>query len=305
MSLNMNNFNQGGGQDLGTARPGAHHAGLLAIVDLGVQDGGMYKGQPKLPCQQLLLIFELFDDQVVIDNQSKNRIYSLKVNASRADNAKLTKVVGALDPTHSCGGDLSKLIGHNVILNLQQKAITDGPNPGKQVSIFESAMALMQGMQPLSLTQKPFIFDHEQPSIEVYANDLHNWMRERVKAGYWYRDSQFSQVVTQWESQQQSQQLPQAGFQAPQPQPQPQTQGVGIPQTGVPQMSVQQPSQGVPGLPFPNMPPLAGAVQTSGVPAATASTIAPPSTPVAAPVSMPPAPPGYRYDPATNSFVTL
>lgn len=342
MSMNMNNYSSGGGADLGQAAPGAHLAALIGIVDLGIQNGGTWKGTPKPPCQQLILIFELLDDQVTIEGVVKNRIFSTKVWAKRGEKAKLYKIYSTLDPANVHGGDLAGLVGSYCNLSLKAEA-GERENLGKTFIKFDSLMAPLQGQQFPPTMNEYILFNTEDLATAPteYAK-LHGWMREAVKASLSYEGSQLSQIIAQVEAQEAAVPQPQ-GQPGPQPQagagqilashvPTAQTQAPAqvVPQTGLPGAPVNVPAQvpvqttapsqaptPTPNLPQAGMPPFPGGAvnPTSQVPAqgpaagiqqagATPATQQQTVSP-GAPTNIPQAPPGFVYDPATGGFLPI
>lgn len=270
-----------GGNDLGQAAPGNHLSTLVGLVTLGLQDGGSWKGQPKPPVKKLAAIFELSDDQVIIDGVARNRIYTRKVAMKSGDRAGLTEIMRALDPTGANAKSIDKNLGRPCFLNLVAKPLQDGTGT---YTAFEGIMGLPEGF-PAPAVQTPlFVFDLDAPVKEVYLG-LQAWIKDTIKAGLDFQGSKAQQLITQWEAEAQSQAL--------NPQTQPPQQAAPTPP---PVAQAQVPPGGLPQ----SFPPLAG--QPAFVPPAQTGSVPHQTPPVQQP-SLPAAPPGYRYDPATNSFV--
>ena len=268
MSLNTNTYSEGGGgNDLGQARPGPHPATLIGVVDVGVQDGGAWKGKDKPPCQQILMIFSLADDFVELEGVPKQRLFTTKVNAKTGERAKLTKIQAALDPNNETQGDLIALIGRPCTLNLEA-----GKNEETKETFvkFGGIFAHMAGTAVPVIGNETIVFDTENPDVAIY-DKLHGWMQELLKKGLNYSGSQLEQIINAHEAvqQQQAANTPQPAAQVA-PQPQVQT---AAPQTG------------------------------NTLPTAQAPTL--PAAPAASPAAQaaPVCPPGWKFDPATGHMV--
>ena len=225
MSLNMNNMPQGsGGGDLGSAQEGVHPSCLIGIIDLGVQPGGSWKGKPKPPAQQLILISELLDDQIEINGVVSNRIFSTKVWAKAGEKAKLTKLYKVFDPDNQHGGDLSKVLGTYYNLSLRAELAETGPNKGQTFIKFESAMSPVAGQQFAPITHDLILLDQSVADVNYLADQyrkIQPWMREAIKAGLNYSGSLMEQAANLVDNELAAA-APAGG--APQPQTQPQVQ---------------------------------------------------------------------------------
>jgi hypothetical protein len=303
MSLNMNDYSQGGGADLGQAAPGTHPATLVGLINVGLQDGGTWKGEKKNPAVQVVCVFELHDDTVEIDGVVKPRIFSTSAAARSGERAKLTKIVQGLDPQGTCQGNLISLLGRPCLLSLKQGGDTQNPS-----TKFDQVMPPLQGMSFDSAQTELFFFDVDAPDMDVYGKHLHKWMQEKIKTGLNYRGSALEQQIVAYEAQQQSQSVQNA----PQAQVAPPQAQVAAPATagavGVPNLAI-LPAQGIPGAPVLPQPGLPGApapgIQQAPVQSPQAQAPASSSAPASVPASantLPPAPPGFVYDPATNSY---
>ena len=281
MALNTNNFSAGGGADLGQARVGPHVALLTGVIDVGLQEGGSYKGVAKAPCQKLVMLFELTDDTVEIDGVVSNRRYSTTVNAKSGEKATLTKLVNALDPTGVAQGDLTKLIGHGCILSLKSEP---GVEAGKTFIKLDTAMPLMPGMVAPAITLPRLIFDTSEPDLATW-DMLVPWMQEKVKSAINYNGSQLQSLIAKYEADKATNTLQQAQAQPAQ------------------QATVQQATPPAQVINTPVLPTNGGLPTLNAVP--TTAPVQQDVPPIAAAPAIPAAPPGFYYDPATNSFKVL
>ncbi len=97
--------------------PGAYPARVVGVVYLGVQEQRPYMGEAKKPIDEVRLTYELSDefmqDAEGNDLEDSPRWFSedIPFHSLNADRAKSTKRYNAIDPSDSCDGDFTKLLG--------------------------------------------------------------------------------------------------------------------------------------------------------------------------------------------------
>lgn len=238
MGLNANSFASGGGEGNNPIPIGSHVGRLVQVVDKGIQARQPYQGQAKDPIQMIILTFELPFCRINVEGVDKPRWFSVVRNASTHAKAGLTKDLKVLDPTGAYGGDLSKMLGTPVILNVVQKTDSAGqPIDGTKI---ESIAPLVQGMQVPNLENPPRVFDFDNPSMEVYLQ-LPEWLRTDILKALNFPGSKVQAMLQANQGQGQVASAAQAapqGYQAP-PQANPMAQGYQ------PAYAAPAPSQGV------------------------------------------------------------
>jgi hypothetical protein len=265
MALNMNNMQQPTGNTLGFPAVGPHVSRLIGVVDLGKQDRQPYKGEEKTPCGQLVITFELTDDFVEIEGVKKPRWISKRLNAFSGQNSSLTALVASLDPANMYNGDLAAMVNASLpcLVTIAQKTDAQTKQPIEGVRISQIS-ALPPGFAAPPAVNIPLVFDWETPDMGAFDR-LPAWIKEQIGQAHDFKGSKIEPLVTAYNAQKAQQQAQTA--QQAQSQPAPAAQ---------PAPSV-QPAQATP------------------APAQAA--------PQAAQTGVPSAPPGYRFDTATNSFV--
>lgn len=281
MSMNVNKIggSAGGGNPLGDPSLGQHYARLVGFSYIGVHERAAWKGEAKPACGKLLFTFELLDDTVEIDGVTRPRWITKKENAFSTSNSNAVKIYNTLDPTSVHGGAFDKLAAATVPC-----MVTIGPRKDAKDNIIEGvridsitpvAKAPDGTEYQLAAAQNPvIIFDFDEPTAENYAT-LKPWMMKLVKTANDYPGSDCERVAQAYDV----------------------LQAQAAPETAAP--AAQPPA--APAAPLaPPVPP----VQQAAPP------VAPPVAPVApaplapAPVTAAPvAPPGFKYDAATNTFV--
>lgn len=299
MSLNVNNM-KGGSINYGEPKHGTHYGRLVGFTYLGIQERGDYKGQPKDPCPQVVLTFELLDDHIhVEDGTVLPRIVSKRENAVNDPKANVVKYYHALDPTGQFAGDYEALTKSQPLC-----IITIGPKRDTQGKALEGwrieqISGAPGGIEAPAAMTPAVVFDFDAPTLESYAA-LYNWQRKVIGEAKNFEGSAVQQIAQQYEAQQQAQQNQAAGV----------TQGQVMQPATPPPMADQAGPQAVPAA-APAAPAQGPNIQVPPPTASQAAAQAAPPTPpqAATPAAssgqaqVPSAPPGFRYDPATNSYV--
>jgi len=279
MSMNINKMTSpGGGSDLGDPRIGAHYSRFVGFAYLGVHDRKAWQGTPKDPCGKSILIFELLDDFCEIDGVQRPRWISKKENAFSSQNSNLTKIYNLLDPTGQYAGGFDKMVAATVpcMVNIEGKVDfqTKEPIPGVKIgSISACATHNADGTDLIvPPVQNPvIIYDFDEPTAEAYAG-LKAWMQREVKAANNYAGSAAERIAVAHDAT--------VAAQA-------NAASAAAPAAGAP---VQQ-QQAAPAL------------QQQGAPAPLQQPAPQQPAPVVQQAAAPAAPPGFRYDATTNTFV--
>jgi hypothetical protein len=291
--MNVNKMSGGaGGGDLGDPTIGAHYSRLVGFCYIGVHDRAAFGGEAKKPCGKVLFTFELLDDFVEIDGVTRPRWITKKENAFSTSNANAVKIYNTLDPTNVHGGAFDQLA-----IATTPCMVTIGPRKDKNDVIIDGVR--IDSIQPvakdpqgneyqLNLAANPVIvFDFDEPTLESYAT-LKPWMMKLCKAANDYSGSACERIAVQYDAQQAA------------------AEGAGsAPAAG--QAATAPPAQPPAATTAPLAPPPAQTAQTAQTAPVQQTAPAPAQAPAPAPVvqtaPLPAAPPGFRYDAATNSFV--
>lgn len=162
---------------------GNYIARLVQVVDFGLQTQRPFKGEEKAPAYEIMLTYELctefMKDDDGEDMEDKPRwisetmpIYSLK-----ADRAKSTKRILALDPKLVHEGNLAEMVGLpctvTVVQNVNKK------DPSKVYVDVGNVTPPMKGIPVPELKNPTKIFDLDEPDLEIF-NSLPEWVREKL-----------------------------------------------------------------------------------------------------------------------------
>lgn len=163
---------------------GKYDAVLHAIIGLGRQKGGMYKGKQKPPVIKLKFVFELpgslrktEDDEEVTDVIGKN--VNISDNVERGGFAAMLKALGE-NPTstnitkYMTKAALEKLLGKKVVLSIDHFETEDGDRPYVK-EVFE----LDPRIQPQPEATKKFLyFNPRTPDLEAFKNTITPYTRK-------------------------------------------------------------------------------------------------------------------------------
>lgn len=173
--------------------PGGYPARIARIYDLGVQNQRPYKGDPKPPCHEIMLVQELVDAFMVNDKGEEQvdkprwitqrfKIYPLTV-----ENANSTALYKALDPKLVHDGDWAKLVGApstaTVVNNYDAKSNRTFDNIANLTAVRPKEAANMEGLK-----NEGFFFSLEDPNLE-YWGKIPAFVQDIIKGNINYKGS--------------------------------------------------------------------------------------------------------------------
>jgi hypothetical protein len=169
-------------------KAGARPARLVKVIDLGIHKRE-FKGEPKQPCQQIVLEFDLVSDLHTFNEElgpqpiRVNTGYFFPLNVVFGpdgvphEKSKLREYIRALDPTNECDYDLSKMLLRPCILNIELNA-----KEGKTYANIESAGPIpeIDGFTVADTNSVPYIFDLDNFTDEEWE-ELPDFIKEIVR----------------------------------------------------------------------------------------------------------------------------
>jgi len=194
MSLNANKVAGGGNRapvepmDVGT-----YPARAVMLIDLGVQEQRAFGDKKKPPMQDVMLTWEFVDEflknEEGEDILDKPRWLSERFpfHNIRAEKARSTLRINAMDPEGEHGGDMTKCLSTPCMVT-----VTHNPNH-KTGGVYEN-IADVKPMRPKDaekcapLVNPTRVFDMDTPDLEVF-NYLPEWIQGIVKGGLEYEGS--------------------------------------------------------------------------------------------------------------------
>lgn len=160
---------------------------IVQVVDIGVQDGGMWQGEKKPDCQQVRITYELPNDVHDFDGEMKPLLISETVNFSSHELSTCVKRLNSIDPgLKITGGDFAKLVGMAVQVQITHKA-GKGKHEGRTFANVASVSPLMKGMKGPEDTFNPKYSyspdEHDEEVWEMMPDFLKEIINNRLNKG--------------------------------------------------------------------------------------------------------------------------
>jgi len=173
--------------DFAIPKKGMRLAVLSGLIDLGIQDGGEWKGEKKedkamfLPI--LTLVKDTYEDK---EGETKHMVtspYPIRVNPG-ASRGNMFDFCEALDPNHdvmeSCAGPLQGLIGRPCYVKIVHEEVKDKGTYANCKGFSECP----DDIDVSGVEYNEVIFDTGLPDKEVFSKlwpSTQNWIRRGVK----------------------------------------------------------------------------------------------------------------------------
>jgi len=164
---------------------GLYNAVCYAVIDLGIQYNKNYDKES----QQIMILFELPDEQIEINGRMEPRTVSGTYTNSLSDKSNLRKILEgwrgrAFTAEELKGFDLEKLLGLPCMVNM----IDDTGANGNVYSKIGSVSRLPKGHAPVEGSQEPFIFELIDETSLIHMQSLPEWIQNRIKESRTYKE---------------------------------------------------------------------------------------------------------------------
>ena len=197
MALNAATVPMGGGGPKQEPIPvDTYPARLVQVIDLGLQPQD-YMGQEKAPRNEVNLTYELLDifikDEDGNEDPQKPRWVgeSFVLNNLKADKAKSTKRIMAIDPKGECNGDLIKMVGMPCNVTIAHNIAKKNGNIYANVSMVSPASPRRSYPE---LKNNPKIFDLSNPDKEIFLA-LPEFLQAKIKANLEFPGSKLDRLL--------------------------------------------------------------------------------------------------------------
>lgn len=186
--------------DIPALEAGGYPARLVQIVDLGIQAQRPYQGEAKPDAQELLVTYELSDEFLLDEDgnadTSKPRwlTETFPLFSLRAERAKSTQRMLALDPKGEAEGDWSELLGKPCTVTIVANA-----GKGKHVGRTFNNVAGLTAMRSKDadalapMVNPGVVLDLDEPDMEAFSR-LPDWIVARIEGGVHYSASKLAEV---------------------------------------------------------------------------------------------------------------
>lgn len=189
----------GGGKKQAAVEPGNYLARLVQVVDFGLQTQRPYKGQEKPPAYEVMLSYELctefMKDEDGEDMEDKPRWISetMPMHSLKADRAKSTKRITAIDPDLVHGGNLAEMTGMPCTVTISQNV--NKKDTTKVYTDVSNVTPPMKGIPVPELKNDVKIFDLDEPDLEVFEA-LPDWVQEKLKGNLEFEGSALQKALS-------------------------------------------------------------------------------------------------------------
>jgi hypothetical protein len=197
MALNAATVPMGGGKKQEPVAIGTYMARLVQVLDLGLQPQE-YQGQVKEPKQEINLTYELvtefMKDENGVPDLTKPRWVgeSFVLNNLKADLAKSTKRIKAIDQANKYNGDLIKMIGMPCLVTIAHNKSAKTGVVYANVSMVSPPMA---GIPCPDLKNEPKVFDLSNPDTTIFLA-LPEFLQTKIKANLEYPGSKLDRLLS-------------------------------------------------------------------------------------------------------------
>jgi hypothetical protein len=199
MGLNASNVEmpEGNGKKQEQLEAGNYLARLVQVVDLGLQPQDNFKGEEKPPAHRVMFGYELgtefMKDEDGKDMEDKPRwisedfpFYNLK-----ADLAKSTKRIKAMDPSLSKEGRLADMLGMPCTVTV---VVDKNNKTGKTYVNVGNITPPMKGIPVPELKNDPRLFELDEPDMEIFEG-LPDWIQNKVKSNLEFNGSPLQKAL--------------------------------------------------------------------------------------------------------------
>ena len=170
---------------------------LVQIVDLGLQAQKPYKGEEKPPAHRVMFGYELgtefMQDEDGNDMEDKPRWISedFPFHNLKADLAKSTKRIKAIDPKLEKEGRLGEMLGMpctvTVVVDVNNKT-------GKSYVNVGNVTPPMKGIPVPELKNEARLFELDEPDMEIWET-LPEWIQNKIKGNLEFNGSPLQKAL--------------------------------------------------------------------------------------------------------------
>lgn len=167
-------------------------ARVVQVIDLGLQNGGEWKGEKKPPVNKLHLTYELVDafmlDKDGNEVEDKPRWISedLNIYGPQSDKAKCNQRYKAIDPDESFDYNWAELVNSPCMVMTAHKE-----SKGKtycNVGTVTPYIVSKRNPELPELKNKPKVFDLSEPDMEIFEA-LPDWLKDKIKGNLEFKGS--------------------------------------------------------------------------------------------------------------------
>ena len=176
----------------------SYPARVVQIIDLGLQDGGEWKGEKKKPVNKLHITYELVDcfmvDKDGNELEDKPRWLSEELNmfSPDADKAKCNQRYNAIDPECLHDYDWAAIVGSSCSVMVAHKE-----SKGKtyaNVGLVTPYVVTKRNPELVDLVNDAKVFNLEEPDMDVF-DALPQWIKDKIMANLEFKGSPLQEAL--------------------------------------------------------------------------------------------------------------
>jgi hypothetical protein len=197
MALNATTVPMGGGGPKQEPIPvDTYPARVVQVIDLGLQPQE-YMGQEKAPRNEVNITYELLDIFIKGEDGQEDLEKprwvgeSFVLNNLKADKAKSTKRILAIDPTKVANGDLTKMVGMPCNVTIAHNISKKNGNVYANVSMVSPASPRRQYPE---LKNNPKVFELDNPNLEIFLS-LPEFLQDKIKSNLEFPGSKLDRML--------------------------------------------------------------------------------------------------------------
>ena len=165
---------------------------VVQVIDLGLQDGGEWKGEKKPPANMLYVTYEMVDlfmldkDDKEVEDKPRWLSEDFKMFGPIADKAKCNQRYLAIDPSLVHDYNWAELVNSPCYVMIAHKE-----SKGKvyaNVGTVTPYITSKRNPELPALQNPAKVFDLEEPDMEVFEA-LPEWLREKIKGNLEFKGS--------------------------------------------------------------------------------------------------------------------
>lgn len=177
---------------------GNYLARLVQVIDMGLQTQRPFKGEAKPPAHEVMFTYELGTEFMVDedgnDMEDKPRWLSetFPFHNLKADLAKSTKRIKAIDPQLVHGGNVAEMLNSPCTVTVVNNVNKN--NPDKVYVDVGNVTPPMKGIPVPELKNPTKLFELDEPDLEVFES-LPQWVQEKLKGNLNFNGSALQKAL--------------------------------------------------------------------------------------------------------------
>ena len=177
----------GGGKGFDPVGEGLHQASCVAVVDLGEQYSKLYDNTS----QKVLLTFEVHDENIIVDGETKPRLISKDYTLSLGEKATLRAHLESWRGKKFTDAELDGFDMKNVLGKPCQIQVLHSEKGGKTYANIASIVSWPRGFEAPQVKSEILYYDMQERANEVVFERLPEWVQKRIMESETWKQKDF------------------------------------------------------------------------------------------------------------------